>query len=133
MKWRDLYRQLIISEENQPADGFNYFELMAQGEAFALQPVYYADDDAENQLADTDRLIHVEIIQVRVMPDQYQCLAITCKLVGELPSGIIRGTYTLKFENELVCEELPAEMFEDGEVPEEELSHWHPSRRPTAG
>ncbi len=61
------------------------------------------------------------IVQARVLDltlgRQYADVGLT--LTGELPAGIKRGTYTLRFTADSTCSELPSTMFEEGHVPSE--------------
>lgn len=127
MKWRDLYSGLMIrKQEDQPdCDIPDYFDRMVNRETFVLDPFHTVDDEAGNlkTILWAEQPVNVTIKQALVTAG-YQHLELTCKTVGVLPPGIVRGTYVLKFEDGKDCYELPAEMFEEGEVSKDELSHW---------
>jgi len=138
MMWRELYSGLTIRrQKDQPdCDIPNYFTRMMYKETFALDPFHIVDDEAGQVKAvlSLDQPINVYIKQALVK--SYNNLELTCETVGVLPPGIVDGVYILKFgdtgfgryEPDNDCYELPVDMFEDGEVPEDELedelSHW---------
>ena len=127
VKWRDLYSGLMIREqEDQPdCDAGDYFQRMVNATMFALDPFHTVDDEAGNfkTIRWAEQPINVTIRQALVTAG-YQHLELTCKTVGVLPPGIVHGTYVLKFDDVKDCYELPAEMFKDEEIPEDELEHW---------
>lgn len=127
MRWSELYHGLAIrNPADQPdPDPFGYFERMANGRIFFLDLFHNEDDGAGNSEAvfREDRPLNVMVLQARVTAESQE-FELTCKTVGVLPSGIVQGTYVLKFVIGKYCGELPAEMFEDGEIPQDELSHW---------
>lgn len=128
MKWKDLCNTLTICDrEDQPdCDISGDFERMAKWEAFALAMVHVVNDEAGNAktLLMAEQFVHVKVQKV-VVTDICPQIVLTCKTIGVLPPGIVHGTYVLEFEDGKDCYEPPAQMFEDSEVPEDELSHWH--------
>lgn len=130
MKWRELYTHLLIDnpdaalpDNQQNSD----FMRMSDRRAFYLT-LCHTENNERGSIEPTckmDTPLQVTISQA-VMSEED--LELTCKTVGTLPPGIRHGTYVLKFKDpaEMMCSELPVAMFEDAEVPEEELSNWGP-------
>jgi hypothetical protein len=127
MKWRELYNTLTLrDEDDQPDDGGNnFFERMALGSSFAFYPVHFV----KNKTGDIVKiLIGPEDVMIRILAVRvtniFDELIMTCKFVGLLPPGFRHGTYSLRLEQFKDVHKLPRRLFDDEEIPTDELSQW---------
>lgn len=127
MKWRELYSALYIRDEEEQPDTslVNFFQRMRRG-WFTLKPLCAIHDEGGNfdhYLAGPQDL-RVRIIKVQLCKEEFM-LDVEVDTQGSvLPPGIRHGKYCLKLRDGEHFIELPTEMFEEGEVPEDEQLLW---------
>jgi len=127
MKWSDLYSGISLrSQEEQPdCDLTHYFLRMSEKGGFVFD-IQHDLDETGNAWCISPVPLTFNILKVVVgeLDISGYFLEMTCKTTGQIPPGVKSGTYTLLLRGGDVCLDLPVEMFEDGEVPDSELSSW---------
>ncbi len=128
MKWRDLYTGLkICDQEDQPSHQYtDHLGRMAAKKDFAFVAFHYVTEkDNLKACLQLDQHILMRINSIKISKRKVNSLEFVVKTVGILPPGIKHGAYKLIFYEGAMTEgKLPKEMFEEEEVPEDELLHW---------
>jgi len=66
----------------------------------------------------------VEILSVQLDTRSHDSMSVFVRFTDVLPAGFKRGMYLLRLEGGKYFVDLPEDLFEDGEVPKDELDKW---------
>lgn len=126
MLWKEYYKGLVIctGDEDLGLENDHCFERFIQGDVFYMRPVLDFGEDKGGRWVRDMRFSDVKlcyVIKSIHVEESDEKMSIELKTSGVVPPGIRPGRYRLEFLG-MLCSSLPDEMFEEGEVPDEEIA-----------